>query len=170
MAITKEKKKQIIEKVKEIASKNTSLVFANFHGVNVSDSTRMRGDLRSKGVGYYVAKKTLVKKALSEAGFAGDIPELEGEVALVYDRDDAGDVTLSAREIYAFQKEFDGRMSITGGVFDQRFMNKEEMTEIAMIPSLQTLHAQVVNLFNSPIQGVVMALSEITKKKETIVS
>lgn len=166
MAITKEKKQHIIEKVKEIASHDTSLVFANFHGVNVSDSTRMRGELRDKGVGYFVAKKTLAKKALSEAGFSGDLPELEGEFALIYDRDGAGDVTLSAREIYSFQKEFDGRVAITGGVFDGRFMGKEEMMEIAQIPSLQTLHAQVVNLFNSPIQGLVMALNAIAEKKE----
>ena len=44
-------------------------------------------------------------------------------------------------------------------------MNREEMVSIAQIPGLKTLQAQFVNLINSPIQGFVMALSEIAKKK-----
>lgn len=166
MAITKEKKKEILEKVTKIAESD-SVVFANFNGVSVQDSTRMRRALRKLNLGYFVAKKTLAKKVMTEAGFTGDIPEMEGELALVYSTaDDTGDLTGPAREIYAFQKEFENRIEITGGVFEKRFMNKDEMMSIAQIPSLHTLHAQVVNLFNSPIQGVVMALNAIAEKKE----
>lgn len=166
MAITKAKKQEILEKVKKIAESD-SVVFANFNGVSVGDSTRMRRDLRSKNVGYFVAKKTLAKKALADAGFEGELPEMEGELALVYSMSEtAGDVTAAAREIYSFQKEFDDRIAITGGVFEKRFLNKEEMMEIAQIPSLKTLHAQVVNLFNSPIQGFVLALNAYALKKE----
>jgi len=167
MAITKSKKKEILEKVKDIAGSSDSIVFVNFNGIPVLDSTRMRSELREKGIGYFVAKKTLAKKALSEAGFEGEMPEVEGELALVYSQtSDEGDLTAPARELYSFQKEFEDKVSITGGVFQKRFMNKEEMMEIAQIPSLQTLHAQVVNLFNSPIQGFVMALNAIAEKKE----
>ena len=44
-------------------------------------------------------------------------------------------------------------------------MSKEEMMAIALIPSQQTLYAQFVNVINSPIQGLVMALDAVAKKK-----
>ena len=46
-----------------------------------------------------------------------------------------------------------------------KFMSKEEMMGIALIPSQKTLHAMFVNVINSPIQGFVMALDQIAKKK-----
>jgi large subunit ribosomal protein L10 len=70
-----------------------------------------------------------------------------------------------AREVYAFQKKLDKKIQIVGGVFEGKFMNQAEMLMVAQIPGLKTLQAQFVNLINSPIQGFVMALSEIAKSK-----
>ena len=39
------------------------------------------------------------------------------------------------------------------------------MTAIATIPSQKTLQGMFVNVINSPIQGFVMALDQIAKKK-----
>jgi large subunit ribosomal protein L10 len=50
-------------------------------------------------------------------------------------------------------------------VFEGKYMGADEMKALAMIPSMQTLRAQFVNLINSPIQGFVMALDAISKKK-----
>ena len=44
-------------------------------------------------------------------------------------------------------------------------MDKVAMTEIAAIPSTQVLYGQFVNLINSPIQGLVIALDKIAEKK-----
>lgn len=162
MAVTKVKKSEVLEKLKGIVKDSGSIVLINFHALPVSDSSQIRKTLRSKGVGYTVAKKSLTKKALKEAGFSGDLPDMPGETGLVYSKDQLD----SAREIYEFQKKFDQKIQILGGVFEGKFMSKAEMVSIAQIPGLKTLQAQFVNLINSPIQGFVMALSEIAKKKE----
>ena len=70
-----------------------------------------------------------------------------------------------AREVFAFQKKYKDNLSIVGGIFDGKYMSKEEMMAIALIPSRETLYAQFVNVINSPIQGLVMALDAIAKKK-----
>jgi large subunit ribosomal protein L10 len=161
MAITKDKKKEILEKLKGIAEMD-SVVFLNFHGLGVNDTVDMRAKLRTTGVDYYVAKKTLVKKAFEEAGIDGDFPTLEGEAAIAY----SNDLTAPAREIFAFQKEHDGMISIQGGVFENKFLTKAEMEEIALIPGIKTLQGMFVNVINSPIQGFVMSLQAIADKKE----
>jgi len=162
MAITKEKKKEIVARVKEAIDSSNSVVFVNFHGLGVSDTTKLRKDLRDEGVGYTVAKKTLIKRVLSESKVEGDMPILEGELAVAY----AKDLITPARGVYDFQKIHKDSIAILGGVFEGRYMNKEEMTEIATIPPMPILYGQFVNLINSPIQGLVVALSAIADKKE----
>lgn len=162
MAITREKKKEIVAEIKDILKDSKSVVFANFHKLPVSESTTIRKELRSKDINFTVTKKTLAKIALNENSFAGEMPQLDGELALVY----STDLLAPAREIFDFQKKLEGRVSILGGLFDGIYKNKAEMETIAMIPSQKTLYAQFVNIINSPIQGLVLALNAIAEKKQ----
>ena len=161
MAISKQKKGEILTKLQKIVKDSASVVFINFHSLPVAESTAIRRVLKQKGVGYTVAKKTLTKKAFSEAGLDGTMPELPGELGIVY----GTDPIEGARGVYEFQKKLDKKIQILGGVFEGKFMNQSEMLVISQIPGLQTLHAQFVNLINSPIQGFVMALDQIAQKK-----
>ncbi len=162
MAILKEKKKEILKKVKDAVDTSDSVVFVNFHGLGVSDTTELRKELRNKGVGYTVAKKTLVRRALDDASVAGEMPAIDGELAIAY----AKDLIAPAREVYTFQKQHKENLSILGGVFEGKYMNKEEMMEIASIPETPVLYGQFVNLINSPIQRFAVVLDQIAQSKE----
>jgi len=161
MARTKAQKQEMLAEVKEAIKGSKSLVFVNFHGLSVANATEARKSMKKSDVGFLVTKKTLAKKALAEAGFSGELPELAGEFALAY----GVDQTAPAREVFTFQKKFDKKISILGGVFDGRFMNAAEMTGIATIPSREVLYAQFVNLINSPIQRFAVVLSQIAGTK-----
>lgn len=162
MAITKEKKKEILEKVRTAVDGAQSVVFVNFNGLNVSDTTELRSVLRNEGVGYTVAKKTLIGRALDNKDIKGERPEFEGELAIAYGED----LLAPAREIHTFSKKHKDNIAILGGIFEGEYKSKDEMLAIATIPPLQTLRAQFVNVINSPIQGFVMAVNAIADKKE----
>ena len=161
MALNKAQKKVVLEKVTGIAEGAKSAVFVNFHGLTVGNATEIRKVLREAGVSYTVAKKTLATKAFATRGLKGEMPELQGELAIAYGED----LIAPAREVSVFEKKFEGKISILGGVFEDRFMSKAEMTAIAMIPSKQTLYGMFVNLINSPIQRIAIAVNEIAKSK-----
>lgn len=161
MARTKNQKKEIIEKLDTIISGAKSLVFVNIHKLKVADATVMRRQLTKDNVGFFVAKKTLTEKSLSTKKLEGKIPDLVGEFGLAY----GNDLIAPARGVYEFQKKFKDQVNIVGGVFESRYMNKDEMLAIATIPPLQTLYGMFVNVINSPIQGLVVALDQIAKKK-----
>lgn len=161
MPITREKKKEVLDNLKNIVKDSSSVVFVNFHGTNVVESSEMRRELRKEGVEYVVTKKTLAKLALSDSKVEGSQPPLDGEIAFVYGKDQIA----PARGIYQFQKKFEGRINIIGGIFEGSFRDKDGMITIASIPSLQVLHGQFVNLINSPIQGLVIALNALAEKK-----
>lgn len=161
MAISKDKKKEILADLKEIADNANSVVFVNFHGLKVADSTQVRRKLRSEGVSFFVAKKSLMRKAFDDKKITGTMPELDGELAIAY----GVDLLAPAREVFDFTKKYKDSLSILGGIFEGKYMSKEEMTSIALIPPQKTLYAMFANVINSPIQGFVMALDQIAKKK-----
>lgn len=163
MAKTKEQKKAILERLETAVKESPSVVFVHFNGLPVGEETALRGGLRENEVSYFVARKTLMKRALNSAGIEGDQPELEGEIAIAYGSDDP---TAPARNVHTFVKKYGEKLSIVGGVFEGRFMNAAEMNEVATIPPVDTLRGMFANVINSPIQGLVIALNAVAEKKE----
>ncbi len=161
MAVSRAKKAEVLESLSSAFKNSEAIVFVHFKGLTVKDVTEMRRKFRATGVGYTVAKKTLMKRALNDAKYQGEMPELSGEMALAYSKD----LIAPAREVYEFQKKFKDLVKIEGGVFQGAYKSKEEMMQIAMIPSRDTLLGMFVNVINSPIQGLVIALDGIGKKK-----
>jgi len=161
MALTKEKKVEIVSKLNDIIKKSKSLVFVNFHKLSVTEVNEMRKGLRERSVGYFVAKKTLIRLALSDSKIEGTLPELDGELAVAYGEDPVA----PASGILEFAKKYKDSLAILGGVFEKKYQSKEEMNVIASIPPIEILYGQFVNVINSPIQGLVLALNEIAKTK-----
>src|SRR3989338_7236874 len=122
----------------------------------------MRRELSKEGVRYFVAKKTLILRALKERGYEGDVPALPGEIAVAWTSEDA---TAPARGIYEHIKKLKGFLSLLGGVFEGTFLDAEKMKAIATIPPMIVLRGMFVNVINSPIQGLVIALDKIREKK-----
>ena len=160
MAITRQKKEAIIEKVRGVVASAATIVFANFKGLTVAEANEMRKALRAQGVGYTVAKKSLIKRAFGGTPFKGELPALEGEIAVAYGTDELA----PARELAVFMKKFSGHLAFVGGVFGGRYVDKAEITSIAAIPGMETLRAQFVQLINSPIQRFAVVLNAKAEK------
>lgn len=161
MAITKAKKGEVLDKLTGAFKSAASVVFVNFRGLTVGNTTEMRRALKDEGVSYSVAKKTLTARALDEQKFEGERPSLDGEVALAWGED----LVAPSRGVYAFVKKFPENLKILGGIFEGRYMTKSEIEGIATIPPTPVLRGMFVNIINSPIQRFAIALSEIAKKK-----
>ncbi|MDB5189575.1 MAG: rplJ [Parcubacteria group bacterium] len=162
MAITKQKKVEITAKIADAVKDAVSIVFVRFSRLSVKDTSQMRKELREGGVGYYVAKKTLIKRVLNEQGYTGTLPDMPGEIAMVWSKEDA---TAPARDIYAMGKKFKDTLTIVGGIWDGAFADATAMNAIATIPPLPVLRGMFVNVLNSPIQGLVIALDKVAEKK-----
>ncbi len=162
MAKTKQQKKEIVERLVDAFRNSASSVFVHFTGLSVGEETEMRGSLRSEGVSYFVAKKKLMALAWKEAGAKGEAPNLDGEIAVAYGEDDP---TGPARNIYTFVKKFKDKLAIVGGIYEGAFKSADSMNEIATIPPVDTLRGMFVNVINSPIQGLAVALNQIAEAK-----
>ena len=162
MAITRQKKEEIIAKVGDIAKSAKTLVFANFKGLTVAEQNEMRKAFRTQGIGYTVAKKSLLRRALDAAKYQGDAPALDGEIALAYGTDELA----PARELAVFVKKFGEHLAFAGGVFGGKYVGRDEITSIAAIPGLDSLRAQFVQLINSPLQRFAVVLHAKAEKSQ----
>ncbi|MDO8566648.1 MAG: 50S ribosomal protein L10 [bacterium] len=164
MAISKNKKSEILVKLTGAFKEASSIVFVGFSKLTVKDASRLRTELSQAGVRYYVAKKTLLRLALKERGYVGEAPDLPGEVAVAWTVADA-DITAPARSVHEFGKKLKGAIALLGGVFEGAFADAQKMIGVATIPPMPILRGMFVNVINSPIQGLVRALDQISKKK-----
>lgn len=162
MAISKDKKREIVAKLTEAFDESSAVTFVGFTKLTVAISSKMRKELADAGVKLYVAKKTLIRKALESKGYTGSLPELPGEVAVAWT---STDVTAPSRMVHEFGKKLKGMLTLLGGVFDGAFVDAAHMTAIATIPPMPVLRGMFVNVINSPIQGLVIALNKIAEKR-----
>ncbi len=160
MAITKAKKETIFGKLEAVRGNSEAIVFVQFKGLEGADTTEMRAKLREEGVGFFVAKKTLMKRAFGTA-YTGEMPALDGEIAIAY----STDAIKPAQQVKEFASKFKDKLVIVGGVFQGSFKNQAEMTAIASIPSLDVLRGMFAQLINSPRQRFAVALGEVSKTK-----
>lgn len=162
MAINREQKKAILEKSQDILDNAKSVVFVAFSKLGGNEAVDLRSSLAKEGVSYMVVKKTLLQKASESVNKEGEIPAFDGQTAIAYSFEDE---SAPARKIKDFAKKYEGKLSMLGGIFEGKFKNKEEIEEIANIPSLDVLRGMFVNIINSPIQRCAIVLDQIAQKK-----
>ena len=163
MAKTKEQKQEIISKIEGAMKQAPTTVFVHFSKVSVAEESAMRRDLRKEGVGYTVAKKTLIRRALETLGFNSGETALDGEIALAYGGE--SDATSPARLVHEFGKKFADKLTIVGGIFEGKLIAGGQMQEIATIPPIQTLRAMFAQIVNSPRQRFAVVLSKVAETK-----
>lgn len=172
MAKTRQQKEQTITTLTQGIKEATSVVFANFHGLKVSETDALRKLCREQGILYLATKKTLVKRALADAGFTADTKPFDGGVAAVFGRSDE---VAAAKLIGDFAKTHEA-VRIFGGILEGAFIDAAKVKALASLPTREQLYAKLVGSMNAPVsgfvrvlagnlRGLVTALNQIREKK-----
>mgnify|MGYP005754939667 CR=1 FL=1 len=157
------KKKQ--EEVQELAEKFKTakiVLLADYRGINVTDVTNLRTDLRNAKAEYRVIKNNIVKRALEANGENGLDELLEGPTAVVIGQEDYLD---PLKAIYNFAKNNDF-YKIKGGIIEGKVMTAEELIALAKLPSRQELLAKLAGALLGNITKLAVALDQVRAQKE----
>ena len=151
--------------VKELAEKmkNAKLILlTEYRGINVTDDTQLRRDLRNVNATCNVIKNNITRRALQECGIEGLEESLIGPTAVIMSDED---YLEASKTIYNFAKnnEF---YKIKGGVIDGKVMTAEEIITLAKLPSRETLLSMLAGALLANISKVAVALNEVKKQKE----
>lgn len=163
--ITKQKKSEIVKKLKEKLSASGFVAFLNFHGMSVKKAAELRRSLRGKGAEYVVSKKTLLGIAGKEAGLEIDKNKLEGEIGAVFANGE--DETLaSSKEIATFARKNKDMLKIIGGFWGKAWIDANEIKRFATIPAREVLLTQLAFMLSQPVAALARVLSELYKKQQ----
>ena len=150
--------KKNIEEVKELSktlSKATAIYFTEYHGLSVSDMTRLRSEFFKVEVDYRVAKNTLIKLAAKENDIGGVDNLLKGSTAMAISYDEP---VSPAKVIKEFNKDND-LPKVKGILFEGEFMPGDQFSRLADLPSKDELLGKFVGLLSSPMQKLVSTLN-----------
>lgn len=153
------------EEVKELAEKmkNSKLILlTDYRGINVTDDTALRKDLRNANATCSVIKNNITRRALEECGVTGLEDKLVGPTAVIMSEED---YLEASKVIYKFSKDNEF-YKIKGGVIDGKVMTAEEIITLAKLPSREDLLSMLAGALLANISKVAVALNEVKKQKE----
>jgi large subunit ribosomal protein L10 len=155
LAISKEKKKDMVADYVEKLSSSQAVILTNYRGLNVAHLTELRRKLREEKSTYQIIKNTLFKLALQEAGIPIPVDELEGTVAVSYCSEEVPPV---ARMLTAFATET-GILQIRGAILGTDLLGAEEVKSLADLPPREILLGQLLASVQSPMSSMVSTIN-----------
>ena len=155
-------KKEEVSKLAEEMKEAKLILLTDYRGINVTDDTSLRRDLRGAGAKYTIIKNNITKRALLECGIEGLEEQLEGPTAVVLSSED---YLEASKIIYKFSKDND-YYTIKGGVIDGKVMTADEIITLAKLPSRETLLSMLAGALLGNISKVAVALDQVRIQKE----
>lgn len=161
MPMTLEKKKQVTEDLTKILDEAGAVYLTDFSGLDVESMTELRARLRSEGVGYRVAKNTLMRRALAELEAYPDLDQhLKGPTGLVLGGEDP---VVPAKIVKEFAKEHDDRPRVKVGVVGRKTLSAEEVGRLAELPTREELIASIMGSLTASVSGIVGVLNGLLR-------
>jgi len=158
MAITREKKQEILKELIDKFSKSKSVIFSEYKGLNVSGISELRKRLRKQGAECKISKKTLIRLAAKKTNF-GDLGDdmMTGPVAVTFCYEDE---LAGLQILFKFSKENEN-LKLLGGIIDGKILGTEEVLKLAKLPGRNELLAKLLGSMNAPISGFVGILGNL---------
>lgn len=158
MALSKDKKKEVIQEVVQLLGESKLTVVASYQGTDVKAMQQLRRTTRDNGTTVRVIKNRLVIKALSKNDKlkAADTAALKGQLLYAFNNTDE---VAPAQSLASFAKT-NPTLAFVGAISaDGVFLSADDVKSLASLPSKEQLRAQLVGTIGAPLSGFANVLS-----------
>jgi large subunit ribosomal protein L10 len=164
MPKTRAQKAEIVAKVADRLKRMKAAAFSQVSGYTMEDADKLRAQAAEQNVEVFITKRTLLALAAQEAGIEGmDADGMEGSILTAVGYADEVSAAKLLKELAAAKKLADKdkatTMKLVAGILDGKFMNAEEVSRLAALPTKQQLLGQLVGTLNAPVSGFVNVLA-----------
>jgi large subunit ribosomal protein L10 len=157
MALTKDKKQNVIQEVTDLLNKSKMTVVAKYEGTGVKALQSLRRDAKSNGTVVKVIKNRLVIQAIKGSDKINSVDTSELNGMLLYAFNEADEVA-PAQSLNDFAKQNPSLEFIGAFSADGQFMDADSVKALALLPSKDQLIAQVVATLLSPLNDITSGL------------
>lgn len=155
-------KKQVVQEITDKFQSSQSSVLVNYRGLDVSEVTELRKQLREEGVDFKVYKNTMTRRAVEQAELNELSDTLVGPTAIAFSKDD---VIAPAKILNKFAKSHDA-LEIKGGVIEGKVATLDQLNELAELPNYDGLVSMLLSVLQAPIRNLAYATKAIAEQKE----
>ena len=156
MAISKERKREIVAQYSEWMERSQAFVLTEYIGITVKEMDDLRAKIREAGGEFHIVKNTLAKLALDSASLEIDDEHFVGTTAIGFAHEDP---PALAKVITDFAKGSDF-LKVKSGYLDNRLMSPAEVKTLANVPPLPVMRAILLSTILAPATQLVRTLSE----------
>jgi large subunit ribosomal protein L10 len=160
LAISKERKQDLVSQYKSLAESNTAMIITNCSGLNVKQIEALRSQIRESGGEFHIVKNTLAELAFKEADIGLPEGALDGPTAIGFASEDTVDV---AKAIVDVSKDTDV-LAVKGAVIDGSLFNTQQVFQLAELPPLPVVRAQLLGLIQTPAGNIARALASSVRQ------
>lgn len=158
MALSKEKKAEILAETKNQLENAKLTVFAFYAGTPVKAMQELRRDALEGGTSIRVIKNRLFKKALSETDRFKGIDSSVFNGQLLYAFNDQDEVA-PAQALASFAKD-QPQIQFAGGLnAEGQLLAADDVKVLAALPSKDVLRAQLAGTIGAPLSGFANIMS-----------
>lgn len=155
MPKTRKQKEEVVENLTNDFKESKGVVFSTYMGLTVFDMEELRNQLHEQGAHMSVVKKTLLKRALENAGYDDiNMDQFDSGVAVTT----ADDEVVPAKVLAKFGKDHEV-VTFFGGLMENKFIDGEKVTALSKLPGKEELYAKIVGSINAPVSGFVNVLA-----------
>lgn len=152
------KKQETIELIRKNLQESSAVIFFNFSRAENQEIFSLKRKLREVNGDWIVCKNTLFKKAIEDNSL-----EVKQNNAFIFCKGDQYK-PLKILNNFDFREEFKGR--IQGGIYENKFVNKETLVKWSNLKSRESLLNDFCNLLVFDIVKLTMLLDGIKSNKE----
>ncbi len=138
------KKEKIVTNLNKKFDDSNFLILTHNNGLTVEEITRLRNQLREDGSTFNVVKNSLAKIAVTDSKVKNLSDQFKGPLAIVFSEK----LSSQPKILSDFSKENEN-LSIVGGFMDGEIIDKETVSKLASLPSLDTLRAKIIGSLTS---------------------
>jgi large subunit ribosomal protein L10 len=160
LSLNLNEKQAVVSDITAQVGKSQTMVIAEYRGITVADMTKLRKQARSNDVYLRVLKNTLARRAVTGSSFevAGD--QMVGPLIYSF----SADAVAAAKIINDFAKTND-KLVIKAGAYNGKLLSKDQVIQLASVPSKEVLLAQLCGLLASPISRFARVLGAVSEQK-----
>ncbi len=157
MALTKDKKQEVIDEVKQLLSSSKMTVVAQYQGTSVKQMQQLRREAKASGSVVKVVKNRLVKQALKDSDLYkdADMSQLTDQLLYAFNSQDE---VAPAQSLDSFAKKNPSIKFVGAFTAEGIFISAEEVSALAKLPSKPQLIAGIISTLQSPVNGVMSGL------------
>ena len=161
MPISRTRKEELVAQYVELLEKSNGFALVQSTGMSVPQVQALRKKIYDAGGQYMVAKNTLLRVALEQAGWYVPDDVLDGRIAVAFGVDNFPGVAKAVLE-YIKDATMDEKMQIRGGVMagDTTTLSPNDVKSISELPTLPELQAQIIGLLVQPSRNIVTILQQ----------